>query len=147
VSLVDTLQQDMKSALRSGAKIELGALRMLLAAIKSKQIEDRAEPDDAKILSLIEKLIKQGQDARQQFEAGGRAELAAKEAAEIEVFERYLPRALSAAEVDALIQGSIASTGATSIRDMGKVMAAIKSGASGRIDMAAVGARVRELLG
>ena len=146
MSLANTLQDDMKSALRSGAKLELGALRMLIAAIKKKEIEVQAELDDTAILSLIEKLIKQGRDAQQQFESAGRDELAAKEAAEIEVFERYLPKALSEAEVEALIQGAIADTGATEAKDMGKVMAAIKSGAAGRIDMGAVSKRVREIL-
>ena len=146
MSLANTLQDDMKSALRSGAKLELGALRMLIAAIKKKQIEDQAELDDAAILGLIEKLIKMGRDARQQFASAGRDELADKEAAEIAVFERYLPQALSAEEVEALIQSTIAEAGATEAKDMGKVMGAIKAGAAGRIDMSAVSKRVREIL-
>jgi uncharacterized protein YqeY len=146
VSLANTLQQDMKSALRSGAKLELSALRMLIAAIKKKEIEDQAELDDTAILGVIEKLIKQGRDAQQQFESAGREELAAKEAAEIEVFENYLPQALGAGEVEALIQSAIADTGASEAKDMGKVMGAIKANAAGRIDMGAVSKRVREIL-
>jgi uncharacterized protein YqeY len=146
VSLAETLQQDMKSALRSGAKTELSAIRMLLAAIKKKEIDEQSALSDDQILGVIEKLIKQGRDSRDQFAAAGRAELAAKESAEIELFERYLPRSLSADEVEALIQGAIAETGASEAKDMGRVMAAIKAGAAGRIDMAAVSARVREIL-
>jgi uncharacterized protein YqeY len=146
VSISETLQQDMKSALRSGAKLELGALRLALAAIKSKEIEVRGSLSEADVLGLIEKLIKQGREAQQQFESAGRSELAAKEAAEIAVFERYLPRALSGEEVESLIAGAIASTGARGMQDMGRVMAAIKAEAAGRLDMAAVSARVRERL-
>jgi hypothetical protein len=146
VSIKETLQQDMKQAMRSGAKLELSALRMALAAIKHKEIENQGELGDSAVTAVLEKMIKQGQDAAGQFAAAGREELAARETAEIEVFERYLPQTLSDTQVEALIAGAIASTGAASVRDMGKVMAAIKSGASGRIDMAAVSGRVREIL-
>jgi len=146
VPLLEKIQQDMKAALRAGEKLELGALRMLIAAIKRKEIDERAELSDAAVLSLIEKLIKQGRDAQQQFESAGRAELAAKEASEIVIFERYLPSALSADEVEALIRHAIAKTGAADIKDMGKVMGEIKTAAAGRVDMAAIGARVREIL-
>lgn len=146
MSLSETLQQDMKQALRAGAKLELGALRMAIAAIKKQEIEQRSALSDGAILSLLEKMIKQGREAEQQYESAGRAELAAKEASEIAVYERYLPKPLSSAEVDSLITQAIASTGATSIKDMGQVMAAIKSEAAGRVDMAAIGARVREML-
>jgi uncharacterized protein len=146
VSLSETLQQDMKQALRAGDKLELGALRMAIAAVKRQEIDARSPLSDGGILAVLEKLIKQGREAEQQFEAAGRSELAAKEAAEIAVFERYLPKALSSAEVEGLIKASIESTGATSVKDMGQVMAAIKSAAAGRVDMAAIGARVREIL-
>lgn len=146
MTIKETLQQDMKQAMRSGAKLETGALRLLLAAIKTKEIEARAELSDADVTGLIEKQIKQGRDAEAQYESAGRDELAAKEAAEIAVFERYLPAAMSEAEVEALIAAAIESTGAAGIRDMGKVMAAVKEKAAGRIDMAAVSGRVREIL-
>jgi uncharacterized protein YqeY len=146
VSLSETLNQDMKSALRSGQKLELGALRMALAAIKTQEIENRSPLSDAAILGVLEKMIKQGRDAQQQFEAAGRDELAAKEAAEIAVLERYLPEALSEAELDALIMSTIEKSGASGIKDMGRVMAAIKAEAAGRVDMAAVSSRVREIL-
>jgi hypothetical protein len=146
VTLSETLQQDMKSALRSGAKLELGALRLAIAAIRKQEIENRAPLPDAGVLSLLEKMIKQGRDAQQQFESAGRGELAAKEAAEIAIFARYLPQALTGEEIEALIAGAIESTGAGGIQDIGRVMAAIKSEAAGRVDMAAVSARVRERL-
>jgi len=146
VTLTETLQQDMKAALRAGAKVELGALRMALAAIQSKAIEAQAPLADAAVLSVLEKMIKQGRDAHSQFEAAGRTELAAKEAAEIEVLQRYLPQALSPEELETLIRSAIESSGADGLKDMGKVMGAIKSQAAGRADMAAVGARVREIL-
>jgi uncharacterized protein len=146
VSLIQTIQEDMKSALRAGEKVELGALRMALAAIKKQEIEVRATLGDDAILTVLGKLIKQGRDAEEQFAAAGRAELAAKEAAEIAVFERYLPRALSPDEVETLIARAVEATGATDVKDMGRVMAAIKADAAGRVDMGAVSARVREIL-
>ncbi|HUF74205.1 MAG TPA: GatB/YqeY domain-containing protein [Gammaproteobacteria bacterium] len=146
MSLTETLKQDMKTALRAGDKLELGALRMALAAIQRQEIEARGALGDDAVVSVIGKLIKQGRDAEQQFEAGGRSELAAKEAAEIAVFERYLPKALGDDEVEALIARSIETSGATGASDMGRVMAAIKAEAAGRVDMSAVSARVREIL-
>jgi len=136
----------MKAALRAGNKIELGALRMAIAAIKKQEIDTREALTDASIISLLGKLIKQGRDAMEQFESAGRDELAAKEAAEITVFERYMPTALSDTEVEELIGRSIDATGASSIKDMGRVMAAVKSEAAGRIDMATISVRVREIL-
>ena len=146
MSLTETLKQDMTTALRAGAKLELGALRMALAAIKLREIEVRGPLGDDAVVSVIGKLIKQGRDAEQQFEAAGRSELAAKEAAEIAVFERYLPKALGVDEVEALIARSIEASGATGASDMGRVMTAIKAEAAGRVDMSAVSARVREIL-
>lgn len=136
----------MKSALRAGDKIGLGALRMALAAIKTQEIEARGTLADEAVQGVLGKLIKQGRDAQQQFEAAGRSELAAKEAAEIAIFKRYLPKALGDDEVEALITRSIESSGASDVRDMGRVMAAIKADAAGRVDMSAVSARVREIL-
>ena len=146
MSISETLTNDMKAALRAGQKLELGAIRMALAAIKSKEIDARASLDDDAIIGIIGKLIKQGQEAQQQFEAGGRAELAEKEAAEILVFQRYMPKALSDEECEALIRRAIDDAGATEIKDMGRVMAAIKSEAAGRIDMGAASGRVRQIL-
>jgi len=146
VSLTETLKQDMKAALRAGDKLELSALRMALAAIQRQEIELRGKLEDDAVHNVLGKLIKQGRDAEQQFEAGGRSELAAKEAAEIAVFERYLPKALTDDEIGKLIARAIETSAATGVRDMGRVMAAIKAEAGGRVDMSAVGARVREIL-
>jgi len=136
----------MKAALRAGNKIELGALRMALAAIKQQEIEIRGELTDDAVIGLLGKLIKRGREAEDQFRAAGRAELADKEAAEIGVFERYMPQALSAAETEDLIQSAIATAGATSVKDMGRVMAIIKTEAAGRVDMGAIGGQVRQIL-
>jgi uncharacterized protein YqeY len=146
VSIKETLNQDMKAAMRSGDKLGLGAIRLAIAAIKKQEIEVREPLGDAAVLDVLGKLIKQGRDAQAQYESAGRDELAAKEAAEIAVFERYMPKALSAEDVETLIKETIAATGAASVRDMGRVMAAIRSQAAGRIDMGAVSGRVREIL-
>lgn len=146
MTLIETLNQDMKAALRAGRKLELSALRMALAAVKTKEIELRAKLSDAETVGVLEKLIRQGRDAEAQFRSGGRDELAAKEAAEIVVFERYLPKALGQDEIEALIKSAIEASGASGIKDMGRVMAAVKAEAAGRADMGAVSARVREIL-
>ncbi|MDX1561941.1 MAG: GatB/YqeY domain-containing protein [Gammaproteobacteria bacterium] len=146
MTLTEQLQQDMKSALKGGDKLALGTLRMALAAIKRREIDDRGTLDDAAVIAVIEKLVKQGRDSEQQYRAAGRAELADKEAAEIEVLERYLPQPLSAAELDALIRATVESTGAASVKDMGRVMGEIKQQAAGRADMGTVSKRVRDIL-
>ena len=145
-SILETLNRDMKSALRAGAKVELGAIRLALDAIKKQEIEARAPLGDDAIVGLLGKLIKQGREAQQQFESAGRDELAAKDAAEIAVFERYMPQALTEAELARLIERTIEATGASTLKDMGRVMAAIKAEAAGRADMGEVSGRVREAL-
>lgn len=147
MSIAETLNQDMKAALRAGNKLELGAIRMAIAAIKKQQIEQRSELSDDAVIAVLGKMIKQGRDAQEQFESAGRDELAAKEAAEIAVFERYMPKALTEAETEALIQRAIETTGASSIKDMGRVMGVIKGEAAGRADLGAISGRVREVLG
>ena len=146
MSIKTQLTDDMKTALRAGDKVELGALRMAVSAIKKLEIDSQGSLDDAGVIALLGKLIKQGRDAEQQFRSGGRDELATKEAAEIAVYERYMPKAISADELEALIERVIAATGASSVKDMGQVMAAIKPEAAGRADMAAVSKRIREIL-
>ena len=146
MSLADTLKQDMKDALRAGDKERLSVLRMALAAVKQREVDSRETLTDEAVTALIEKMIKQGRDALQQFEAAGRAELAAKEAAEIAILQSYLPEPLDPAALDALIAETIAATGATSMKDMGRVMALIKDRAAGRVDMATVNVRVRAAL-
>jgi uncharacterized protein YqeY len=146
VSITTTLQDDMKAALRAGNKIELGALRLAIAALKRQAIDTRTTLTEDAEFAVLQKLIKQGKDSQQQFAAAGRDDLASKEAAEIAVFERYLPKALDGAELETLIRSTIADSGAAGIKDMGKVMAALKAKVQGRADMAAVSARVREVL-
>jgi hypothetical protein len=147
MTLRERITEDMKTAMRSGDKDRLGLIRMLQAAIKQREVDERITLDDAQTLSVIEKMVKQRRESIVQFEAGGRADLAEKETAEIGVLSSYLPTQLDAAELDALIQAVIGETGATSIKDMGKVMADVKGKAAGRADMGAVGARVKALLG
>jgi uncharacterized protein YqeY len=146
-SLKERITEDMKAAMRGGDKERLGTIRMLQAAIKQREVDERITLDDAQVLAVIEKMVKQRTESIVQFEQGGRADLASKEKAEIEQLQAYLPVQLSDAEVDALIRETIAATGATSIKDMGKVMGAVKAKAAGRADMGAVSARIKAALG
>jgi uncharacterized protein YqeY len=146
VSLKARIQQDTHAAMRAGDKPRVGALRMALAAIKQREVDSRAALDDAGVVAVLEKMIKQGRDALEQFKTGGRADLVAKESAEIAIFEQYLPARMSDAELDALVAEVIAATGAQGPKDMGKVMAALKAKAAGRVDMGAANTRVRAAL-
>ncbi len=146
MSLKARITEDMKNAMRSGEKDRLGLIRMLQAAIKQREVDERIELDDTQVLSVIDKMIKQRRDSVTQFEAGGRADLVAKESAEIAWLTDYLPAQLSDAELDALVQDAIATTGATSMKDMGKVMGYVKPKAQGRADMGAVSARIKASL-
>jgi len=133
--------------MRSGEKERLGVIRMLTAAIKQREVDERISLDDAQVLSVLEKMIKQRKESLVQFQAGNRPDLVAKESSEITLLQGYLPSQLSDSEIDALITDAIASTGAASIKDMGKVMGIIKGKAQGRADMAAVGAKIKAKLG
>jgi uncharacterized protein len=133
--------------MRAGEKDRLSLIRMLLAGIKQREVDERIQLDDAQVLSVIDKMVKTRKESVAQFQAGGRADLVAKETAEIELLQGYLPAPLSEAELDGLIRSAIAATGASSIKDMGKVIAAIKAQAAGRADMGAVSSRVKAALG
>jgi uncharacterized protein YqeY len=146
VSLQARIQEDMKAAMRSGDKERLGTIRLIMAAVKQREVDERITLDDTQLLGVLEKMVKQRRESMTQFQAGGRADLVAKEAAELAIINAYMPAALSDAELDALIADAIAATGATSIKDMGKVMSLIKTRAQGRADMAAVGARIKARL-
>jgi uncharacterized protein YqeY len=146
-TLKERITEDMKVAMRASDKDRLGLIRMLQAAIKQREVDERIQLDDAQTLSVIEKMIKQRKESIAQFQAGGREDLVAKENAEIVVLQAYLPAQLSEAELDAIVKDAIASTGAASVKDMGKVMAIVKQKASGRADMGAVGARIKAALG
>jgi uncharacterized protein YqeY len=146
VTLQARIQEDMKAAMRSGDKERLGTIRLIMAAVKQREVDERITLDDVQLLGVLEKMGKQRRESMAQFQAGGRADLVAKEAAELAIINAYLPAALTDAELDALIDDAIGSTGATSIKDMGKVMGLIKTRAQGRADMAAVGARIKARL-
>jgi uncharacterized protein len=147
MALRDRITEDMKSAMRAGEKERLATIRLALAAIKQREVDERITLDDPQVLSVLEKMVKQRREAITQFATGGRADLVAKETAEIEVLQGYLPAQMSPAELEALITEAIAATGASSIKDMGKVMAAVKPKAQGRADMGAVSARIKQKLG
>jgi hypothetical protein len=146
MTLKERITEEMKAAMRAGEKERLAGIRMIQAAIKQREVDERIQLDDAQVLSIIEKMIKQRREAVTQFEAGGRADLVAKETAEIVQLQAYLPAQLSPADLDALIAAAIAETGAATIKDMGKVMALVKTRAAGRADMGAVGARIKAKL-
>ncbi|MCG8369180.1 MAG: GatB/YqeY domain-containing protein [Proteobacteria bacterium] len=147
MSLKNRITEDMKSAMKAGEKDRLKVVRLILAAVKQVEVDKRVELDDAGVLSVLDKMVKQRRDSVEQFEKGGRDDLAAIEKAEIGVLQTYLPEPLSAAEIAALIDEAIAASGAESMRDMGKVMGLVKAKAAGRVDMGAVSAAVRERLG
>ena len=146
MSLKDRIQEDMKTAMRSGDKDRLGCIRLIMAAVKQREVDERITLDDAQLLGVLEKMGKQRRESITQFQAGGRADLVAKENAELDIINAYLPAQLGTAELDALISQAISETGAASIKDMGKVMALIKSKAQGRVDMSTVGARIKARL-
>jgi uncharacterized protein len=146
MTLKERIQEDMKSAMRAAEKERLAAVRLILAAIKQREVDERIALDDTQVLSVLDKMVKQRRESITQFEAGNRADLAAKENAELSVIGAYLPTQLAPEELDALIHAAIAETGAASIKDMGKVMAIIKTRAQGRADMAVVGARIKARL-
>jgi uncharacterized protein YqeY len=146
MSLKSQITDDMKSAMKAGDKDRLKVVRLIMAAVKQVEVDKRVELDDAGVLSVLDKMVKQRRDSVEQFEKGGREDLASIERAEIGILETYLPKQLDDAELEALIDAAISATGAESIRDMGKVMGQIKSKAAGRADMGAVGAKVKARL-
>ncbi|HYA36703.1 MAG TPA: GatB/YqeY domain-containing protein [Candidatus Methylomirabilis sp.] len=147
MSLKDKIKDDVKQAMRDKNESRVSALRMLNAAIQRREVDERVQLDDAQVTAVIEKLIKQSREAVEQFEKGGRLELADKERGEIAIWQIYLPQQLSDAEIDGLIAAAVATTGATSAKDMGKVMGVLKSKVQGRADMGKVGAKVKTILG
>jgi hypothetical protein len=147
MSLKERITEDMKSAMRAAQKERLGTVRMILAGIKQREVDERVTLDDSQVLAVIDKMVKQRKESIAQFETGGRADLVAKEQAEIALLQEYLPTQLTPAEIEALISAAIAKTGAASIKDMGKVMGALKSELAGRADMGAVSARIKQKLG
>ncbi len=147
MTLKAQISEDMKSAMKAGDKDRLKVLRLILAAIQQIEIDQRTELDDAGVLGVLDKMIKQRRDSIGQFRDGGRQDLVDIELAEITVLQTYLPEQLSESELDEIIGQAIEDSGAKGIRDMGKVMGQIKAKAAGRADMAAVGAKVKQRLG
>jgi uncharacterized protein len=146
MTLKERITEDMKTAMRAGEKDRLGTVRLILAAIKQREVDERIMLDDIQVLAVLEKMAKQRKESIAQFESGGRADLVAKEQAELVLLQAYLPAQMSEAELDGIIAAAIASTGAASIKDMGKVMGVVKAKAAGRADMGAVGARIKAKL-
>ncbi len=146
MALRDRITEDMKTAMRAGEKDRLGTIRLILAAIKQREVDERIVLDDTQVFAVLEKMVKQRKEAIAQFESGGRADLVAKEGAELLIVQAYLPSQMSDAELDAVIAEAIASTGAASIKDMGKVMGVVKAKVQGRADMTAVSARIKQKL-
>ena len=135
MSLKAQLTDDMKTAMKSGDKERLGVIRLVNAAIKQREVDERIQLDDAQVLSVLEKMLKQRRDSVSQFQAAGRTDLADKETFEIGVIQSYMPAQLSAAEVDAIIVATIAEAGATGPKDMGKVMGLVRPKVAGKTDM------------
>ena len=143
MTLKDKLQQDMKDALRGGDKRSLGVIRLILAAIKQREVDERIELDDAQITVVLDKMAKQRRDSLEQYEKAGRDDLADQETFELEMLKAYLPEQLGDAEITTLIDEAIQATGASSMKDMGKVMGQLKSKLQGRADMGAVSGRIK----
>lgn len=146
MALKERISEDMKSAMRSGEKEKLATIRMILAGIQQREVDERIQLDDAQVTSVLEKMIKTRKESVVQFQAGGRTDLVDKENAEIALIATYLPVQLSEAELDALIAEAVASTGAATMKDMGKAMGVIKAKAAGRVDMSLVGAKLKAKL-
>jgi len=145
-TLKTKLQSDMKSSLKGGDKNRLGVIRLMLAAIKQIEVDERIELDDDRIIAVLDKMVKQRRESITQFDSAGRDDLSAIEQAELKIIQEYLPAALSEAEIDELVTQSIAATGAASIRDMGKLMAALKPKLQGRADMGKVSQLIKSRL-
>lgn len=146
MSLKEQITDDMKAAMRAKDAARLGTIRLLTAAMKQKEVDERVELTDTLVLAIIEKMIKQRKDSITQFEAGGRQDLADIEKAELAVLSAYMPAALSDAEIQAEVAAAVAATGAAGPQDMGKVMAVLKPKLAGRADMTAVSALVKAAL-
>ena len=146
-SLKERIQEETKAAMRAKDKARLATLRMINAAIKQREVDERTELNDEQVLAVLEKMLKQRRESVEQYRKAGREELAAKEEAEMAVIREFLPEPLSEAELDALIDAALAETGAQTLRDMGKVMGKLRPQVQGRADMAQVSAKIKARLG
>ena len=147
MSLKDRIQQDVKDAMRAKDKTRLAAIRLITAAIKQREVDERIELDDAQVTAVLDKMAKQRRESISQFEKAGRDDLIAQEVMELEMIQSYLPEQLGEDEINALIDSAMQATGATSIKDMGKVMGQLKPKLQGRADMGAVSAMIKARLG
>lgn len=138
---------DMKASMRAGEKDRLATIRLILAAIKQREVDERVDQDDAAVIATLDKMAKQRRESIDQFSRAGRTDLVDKENAELEIIQSYMPKQLSDAEIDGMIAEAIKSTGASSVKDMGKVMGLLKPKLAGRADMAKVGASIKSKLG
>lgn len=145
-ALKQQITDAMKDAMRAKDKLRLGTIRLALAEIKKIEVDERIDPDDARITAVLEKMIKQRRESVKQYESGGRADLAAQEVAEIDILQDFMPQALSEAEVSAILDAAIADTGASGMADMGKVMAIVRPAVLGRADMAAISQQIKQRL-
>lgn len=145
--LKQRITDDMKSAMRAKEKQRLGVIRLILAAIKQREVDERIELDDAQVLAVLDKMLKQRRDSIEQYNNAGRTELAEKELFEVDVIKAYMPAALSEEELDAMIQEIVSAVGASSMQDMGKVMAQLKPKVQGRADMGQVSQKVKAAIG
>ena len=145
-TLKSKIQSDMKSSMKSGDKDRLGVIRLILSAIKQIEVDERIELSDDRVVAVLDKMAKQRRESIAQFDSAGRDDLSAKEQAEIEIIQEYLPEALSEAEINEFVEKSIAATGATSIKDMGKVMGMLKPQLQGRADMSQVSQLIKSRL-
>lgn len=146
MSLKDDIMAEMKAAMKAKDQARLTSIRMLQAAIQRKEVDERIELDDAQVMAIIEKLIKQGRDAIAQYEKAGRQELVDKEQADIDIYQAFLPEQLSEAEIDQLVTDAISETGASSMKDMGKVMGLLKPRLAGKADMGQVSGKIKAAL-
>ena len=147
MSLKDRIQQAVKDAMRGGEKRRLGVVRLITAAIKQREVDERIELDDEQVVAVLDKMAKQRRESLEQYEKAGREDLAEQETYELTVIQEFLPEPLSDDEIDAMIASAVAETGASSIKDMGKVMGILKPQLQGRADMGAVSARIKSRLG
>lgn len=147
MSLKERIQTDMKDAMRGGDKARLAIIRLILAAVKQREVDERIELDDGQMLAVLDKMCKQRRESIEQYSQAGRNDLADQETFELGVIQAYLPKQLTDDEIDALIDEAVTATGAASIKDMGKVMGVLKPKLQGRADMGAVSGRIKARLG
>ncbi|HLW73986.1 MAG TPA: GatB/YqeY domain-containing protein [Gammaproteobacteria bacterium] len=147
MALKDQITQNMKDSMKSGDKARLSVIRLILAAVKQREVDERISLDDSQVLSVLDKMLKQRRESVVQFEQGGRQDLADAEKAEIKVIQGYMPAQLSEAELDQMIAAAVAESGAATIKEMGKVMGILKPKVAGKADMSAVSAKIKAKLG